>query len=809
MNSYLKFLSRHRLFTFINLVGLCLSMAFLLLLGDLIYRQTSVENYQTRADRTFVVGNEMCMMSNFRVGERLKDRFPEVEDWCSIAGYGMTFNIGGQKADTKVLVTGANFFTFFDYRLLTGDRQKVLSAPNQIVVSRSFAQRHWPDESPIGKEMVLGDDEMLMGDSDNGKGHVTYTVSGIMDDFDRSIIPSGYECVINVENLRLFHYSAWSEEMNNASCCVLFLMEREGCDLRSKNRDMRDYLKTFFWIYKMEAAKELTLTPLSTLYYDAMECSLGQEDINHGSREMAHLYIVVALLVLVFAIFNYVNLSVSLTTERSKEMATRRLLGLSRMQVFVKLIGESVLFTAIAFFIAYLIALALQDKAMEMANCPLDLLKDTGLVTIIAFLIGFILIGLLAGFIPAMVLSGYQPIDIVRGTFRRRVRQRWSHVLMVLQAVFAIVMLTITLLLGSSIRERMNRPLGYDIENILETWDIINLNESQRAAFRSNLLALPEVEAVGFGYGTPLEGLENQTVSADDGTVVSLRLLMGDSCFYNILNIHPERTYTENGLGVNHQLLRQFGKRDDERKIVTADGKVNFEIGHVYPDIVYQNVMREEEHPTPFIFIRAKEFRDNADDYVSNRYGKPRMGLVKYHGERHRVGASAGMRKKVEDAIKRQISAVTGHEAGDVHLLTQRHQDWYESYERFLSVLTVFTAVALLIAVLGLMAMNSYFVSQRRREIALRRVFGARISSITLRLLLTVVIQSLVAMVIAIPLSYWFAPMVSSISGLTIKMELMPLLLSIVIVLAVNLLTAAFQSWHAATENPVNSIKNE
>jgi len=799
MNSYLKFLSRHRLFTFINIVGLCLSMAFLLLLGDLIYRQTTVENYQTRADRTFVLGNEMCMMSNFRVGERLKDRFPEVEDWCSIAGYNMTFNIGGQKADTKVLVAGSNFFTFFDYRLLTGDRSKVLSAPNQIVVSKSFAQRYWPDESPIGKEMVLGDDGTFLGETNNENGRITYTVSGIMDDFDRSIIPDGYECIFNVENLRHFHYSAYNEQMNNASCCILFLMEREGCDLRSKNNAMRDYLKTFFWIYQMEAAKELTLTPLSMLYYDAMECSLGPEDINHGSREMAHLYVVVALLVLVFAIFNYVNLSVSLTTERSKEMATRRLLGSSRLQVFAKLIGESIGFTAVAFLLAYLLALALQDKATEMADCHLDLLKDTGVTAGIGFIAFIALTGLLAGFVPASVLSGYQPIDIVRGTFRRRVRQRWSHVLMVLQAVFAIVMLTITLLLGSSIRERMNRPLGYDIENILETWDMVGLNESQRQTFRSKLLALPEVEAVGFGYGTPLEGLENMTVSADDGTVVSQRLLMGDSCFYNILNIHPEKTYTNHGVGVNHQLLRQFGKHDDERKIVTADGKVNFEVGAVFPDMVYQNVMREEELPTPFLIFHVDEFHDNTDDYVNKRYGKPRQGLVKYHGER----------KKVEEAIKQQISSVTGHEAEDVHSLSQRHQEWYEDYERFLSVLMVFTIVALLIAVLGLMAMNSYFVGQRRREIAIRRVFGAEISSITLRLLLTVVIQSLVAMVIAIPLSCWLAPMVSSISGLTIRMELMPLMFSIVIVLAVNLLTAAFQSWHAATENPVNSIKNE
>ena len=799
MNSFLKFLSRHRLFTFINIVGLCLSMAFLLLLGDLIYRQTTVENYQTRADRTFVLGNEMCMMSNFRVGERLKDRFPEVEDWCSIAGYNMTFNIGGQKADTKVLVAGSNFFTFFDYRLLTGDRSKVLSAPNQIVVSKSFAQRYLPDENPIGKEMVLGDDGTFLGETNNENGRVTYTISGIMDDFDRSIIPDGYECIFNVENLRHFHYSAYNEQMNNASCCILFLMGREGCDMRSKISAMRDYLKTFFWIYQMEAAKELTLTPLSKLYYDAMECSLGPEDINHGSREMAHLYVVVALLVLVFAIFNYVNLSVSLTTERSKEMATRRLLGSSRLQVFAKLIGESIGFTAVAFLLAYLLALALQDKATEMADCRLDLLKDTGIIAVIGFIAIIALTGLLAGFVPASVLSGYQPIDIVRGTFRRRVRQRWSHVLMVLQAVFAIVMLTITLLLGSSIRERMNRPLGYDIENILKTWDVVNLNESQRQTFRSKLLALPEVEAVGFGYGTPLEGLENMTVSADDGTVVSQRLLMGDSCFYNILNIHPEKTYTNNGVGVNHQLLRQFGKHDDERKIVTADGKVNLEVGAVYTDMVYQNVMREDEHPTPFLIFSVDEFHDDTDDYVNRRYGKPRQGLVKYHGER----------KKVEDAIKQHISSVTGHEAEEVQSLSQRHQEWYEDYERFLSVLMVFTIVALLIAVLGLMAMNSYFVGQRRREIAIRRVFGAEISSITLRLLLTVVIQSIVAMVVAIPLSCWLAPMVSSISGLAIRMELMPLLLSIIIVLAVNLLTAAFQSWHAATENPVNCIKNE
>ena len=797
MNSYLKFLSRHRLFTVINIVGLCLSMAFLLLLGDLIYRQTSVENYQTRGNRTFVLGNENNMMSHFRVGQKLKDRFPEIEDWCSISGYDLPINMHGQTISTKILVVAPNFFEFFDYRLLTGDKRKVLSAPNQMVVSKSFAQRYWPEDDAIGKEVVIGDPK-------DPEGHVTYTVSGIMDDFDRSVIPSNYECLMNLENHKYFNPVAYDEQMSNAGSCILFLMEREDTNLQSKISDMCDYMKTFFWYYTIKVANDVTLTPLSTLYYDAKKCMLGGNELNHGSRDMAHLYVIIALLVLVFAIFNYINLSVSLTTERSKEMATRRLLGLSRLQVFGKLICESILFTAIAFVIAYLIALSLQDKAVEMANCPLDLLKDTGIVTILVILFAIVLVGALAGFVPASILSGYQPIDIVRGTFRRRVRQQWSHVLMVMQAVFAIVMLTVTFLLNNGIRERMNQPLGYEIKNILQSYGLNGLKQQQRLTFRNQMLKLPEVEAVGFGGGTPINYIENNTTTAPDGTVVSMQVLMGDSCFFNILNIHPEKSYCEETgeryfVGVNHQLLRQFGKQDTDTEFTSAMSENTFHVAALYPDMIYLNVMREEKHPTPFLIYKVNEFVDGGSDVVTRDYGGPQMTIVKYHGDR----------KKVEETMKRLLSELTGYEVSDIESLEQIHRQWYVEYERFLCILTVFTVVALIIAVLGLMAMNSYFVGQRRREIAVRRVFGAEISSITLRLLRTVVIQSLIAAVIAIPLSYWLAPMVGSISGLNIRMQFLPLLLSLLIVLIVNVLTAAFQGWRAATENPVNSIKNE
>ena len=800
MKSYFRFLSHHKLFTAINILGLCLSMAFLLLLGDLIYRQTTVENYQTRADRTYALGNEDFINSHFRVGQKLKDRFPEIEDWCSVAGYPMSYSIGGQKVDIKTIVAAPNFFSFFDYPLIVGDRQKVLSAPNQIVVSRSVAARCWPDEEPVGKEMVLGD-------ADQPEGHITYTVSGVMDDIDRSVIPSDYGCVINVENLQYFHPSAYNEHMGNAASCVLYLMEREGSNLRLKTSEMRDYMKTFFWLYQMEAVKDVTLTPLTSLYYQGDKANFSnREMLNHGNQQMTWLYIAIALLVLVFALFNYVNLSVTLTTDRSKEMATRRLLGSSRKAVFGKLIGESILFTMVAFALGYVIALALQDKAIELANCPMDLLKDTSALAVLAGLLMIVLTGFVAGFVPAAVLSGYQPIDIVRGTFRRRVRQRWSHVLMMAQAVFAIVMLTVSLLLNSSIRSLMKQPLGYDIENILQTWAIGNMSETQRTTLRQKMTSLAEVEAVGFGYGTPIEGLENNTTTAPDGTVVSQRYLMGDSTFFNILSIHPDRVYGDErniraAAAVNYQLLRQAGLSDDAREVVLGQGEAEdrFQVTAVYPDMVYHNVMEEREHPTPYQIFRTDEYRDSVKNWITSKYGKPREALVKYHGDR----------KRVEQALINTMTELTGAEGFEPKALTDIHQMWYEDYERFLRVLTVFTGVALLIAILGLMAMNSYFVSQRRREIAVRRVFGAEVGSITWQLLRTVLLQSCAAVTIAVPLSWWLSPLVGSISGLNISMQVLPLFLAVLIVIAVNLLTATIQSWRAATDNPINSIKTE
>lgn len=795
MITFFRFLANHRLFTTINILGFALSLAFLLMLGDLVYRQTSVESFQTRADRTFALGNEVFGMSNFRQGEHLANKFPEIEDWCSVGGYDMPFVVDGTEIVVKVLLARDNFFSFFDYGLQVGDKSKVLSDINNIVVSRSFADKYFSDQEAIGQHLKMNDTDQDM----------VFTVSGIMDDFDRSVIPNTYECVISLENLKYIHSSAYNENMGNAGAVITYLMEREGADLKARCKDMADFFRTYFWIYKNGVVKDVVLTPLSDLYYYQGFISFMNGELEHGNRSITTLYIIIGLLVLVFAIFNYVNLSVTLTTDRSKEMATRRLLGSQSNEIFVRLMSESIVFTAISFTVGVIVALALQDEASLLVNCHINLFKDFAWWHVVVAALAICLVGLLSGFAPSSVLSQYKPIDIVRGSFRRIVRQRWSHVLMVIQTTFTLVMLATVLLLSDNINEKMDTPLGYEYENIVEVSGMFDSLEQMKSA-RDRILNLPEVESVGLDYSTPLSYLENQTNNAADGTVVSLRVMMGDTAMYNILGIHPiveyEKSELGNGVvGVNKYLLRLLNLSDDARTFSLYNGEYEntYRVASLYPDIVYQSVTADG-YNTPFIFYCVDEFEDGNGLY--NYYGFPRNLLVKYN-------PNATTEASLNEKMNKIVNAVTGHEGFDSSSLHDQHAHWYAEYDRFLKVLKVFTVLAFIISILGLLAMNSYFIANRKREIAVRKVLGSSSAEIVCMLMRIIMIQFVVAVAVSIPLSLWLAPMVASMSGLSVVMQWGPFVWAALSIAVVIFATVLVQSLRAASENPVNNIKIE
>ncbi|MCQ2202977.1 MAG: hypothetical protein MJZ15_00895 [Bacteroidales bacterium] len=795
MVTFLRFLSSHKLFTAITFTGFSMSIAYLLLLGDLVYRQTSVESFQSRGERIYVVGNEHFQTSNFREGEQLAAKFPEVEDWCAINGYGMTLKKGGMEIETHVLLVRENYFTFFDYGLQTGDKSTVLSDIGNIVVSRNFVDKYYADEEVIGQQLELD----VFGDK-----HV-FTISGIMDDLDLATIPSEFECAIPLENLKYIHSSAYNEGMSNAGSSMTYLLEREGSDLKAREKDMADYFRTYFWLYKNGVAQDVILTPLNRLYYENNLASLSGSDMNHGSREITALYIAIGLLTLVFAIFNYVNLSVALTSDRSKEMATRRLLGSQSIEIFWRLIKESIVFASMAFAVGLIEAIGIEDKASILVNYRIDIMKDISWWNIGGAIVAIVAIGVLAGIVPSTVLSKYNPIDIVRGTFRRTVRQRWSHVLMVLQTTFTLVMLTTVLVFSDSLHEKMDTPLGYEYENITEVSGQFE-SLTQMKTVRDRIKSLPEVESVGMGYSTPMSWLENQTMNAEDGTVVSLRILMGDSAMFNMLEIYPCEEFEKDDPGngvvcVNRYLYKLMHLPDDARSFTlhSGDYEKTYRIGAIYPDIVYQSVISGDAK-SPLIYYKVDEYEEG--DRILNIYGLPRYLEVKYNPE-------ATTESKLNEKMSRIIGEVTGHDNFNSRLLSDMHRGWYGEYSRFLDVLKVFTLLSFNISILGLLAMNSYFISNRKREIAVRKVLGSTTPEVIVMLMRIVMIQFAVAVILSVPLSMWLAPMVASMSGMAVEMNWAAFAMATLSIALVITITVLVQSFRAASENPINNIKTE
>ena len=319
--SWFTFLGRNRLYTAVNFIGLTLALAFVLIVADYTVRQVTVDNYQTKADRIYAVCNEEAVYSAYYLQKYLLDRYPEIESTCAIAfDEGKTpVEIGREKLLASVLYADTTFFRMFDFTLLEGSREEALAARDNVVLSESFARKVFGTFDPMGQTIQL--------DNDN---HI-YVVSGVMRDIERSTIPAA-DIIMRAERITEINGSN-DERMSNCGSCVTFLLEREGADLQAKTTDILSFFKEIYWPYKGKIYSQVRLIPLRQLYFEPVNNSYH---LAHGSRSFMLILLGVGLVVLVFAVMNYINLTVAQAGFRAREMAARRLLGASQGNIFLK-----------------------------------------------------------------------------------------------------------------------------------------------------------------------------------------------------------------------------------------------------------------------------------------------------------------------------------------------------------------------------------------------------------------------------------------------------------------------------------------
>ena len=782
--SWFTFLGRNRLYTAVNFTGLTLALAFVLLVADYTLRQLTVDNYQTRADRIYAVCSEESVSSGYYLQKHLRDRYPEIESTCAVVFFedsdaGTTpVEIGRQKFLASVLYADTTFFRMFDFPLLEGSREEALAAREHVVLSESFARKVFGTFNPLGQTLRVDNDER------------TYVVSGVMRDIERSTIPAA-DIVMRAERITETN-AANDERMSNSGAGVTFLLARPGADLQAKVPDMLAFFREIYWPYQGNVVQQVRLIPLRELYFEPVNDS---SKLAHGSRSFLLILLGVGLVVLVFAVMNYINLTVAQSGFRAREMPARRLLGASRGNIFLKWILESTLFCAAALVVASCFAELFVPWASRLLGTKVAVWDDISWPVAGVSLLAVVALGVVSGLAPALVVSRYQPIDIVRGTFRRRTR------LIALQNVITIALLAASITIGLQIRHLVQAPLGYETRDILNIGTDIFPDRSSMRRFCDELHSLPEVEAVGLGCGTPHDRGNNNTIACGPDRMVSFQVFIGDSTYFRMLGLERLRDnhvavaneraasrnfWASNVWYINQYALRELGIAEDAPEFRLGENlSYPIAVAGIYRDFQIGTTL---DAPTSALL---REVNDPDGFYPWNI-------LVKTCGDH-----AAAYR-----AVGELFRQTTDGASFSARYITDEIADDFAAQRRLLHIIGLFTLVALLISSLGLFAMAAYYIQQRRQEIAVRRVFGATRGEMLSRLVQRFMMLVGAAFVIAVPVAVW--GLGRWLEEYSVRIALSPwiFLAAGLFAAVVALLSVGWQSRRAADADPIESLKN-
>ena len=790
MRSYLKFLSRNKLYTAIEAVGLAVSLAFVILIGSYVVQQYEVAHESPQWKRTFVLGNGEFLGLTYWDKEELEMSIPEVEAATHMA---LLWQPVARIGDEALPLTGfecdTDFFRVFpEYRLVEGSLGDFVGR-DDVLVSESLARK---TGVRIGQAIRLDDKDRV--------------VKGIFADFGGAYFMPA-DIITNIADTwaadqgkafnSIGNYTTWFRVREDAN---LPEVQAKVQALLHKNYDPTwSAEKVDAWrAYRMDEA----------FFFTGSSNGLTRT----GNAQMLRLLTVVVLLLLLSAIFNYVNLSLALTGKRAKEMATRRLLGADKTGILWKYIGESVAFTAVCFAAALLLAylLAPMVNSLVSTSDPDELMLGIGDTSVrlsfmltpgylLAYLGGILGLGVLNGLLPAFAASRYEPIDVIKGTLRRRNKMVLSKVFIVVQNVLSVFLIALALVMELQMRHMLTRPMHAATENLFYI-EYSAQNYDAMRLFKDKVEQLPFVTKAGVGRGIP--GLINMTmgIKVDEEHHIDMPVILCDSTYFRLLGLQVEEEFGHplvHSLWMSRSAFNGAAVSDTStvfpRRISMNGARPEF-IGGVVTDYPTRPASESSQNPNGGVVVTRVEELNYAnclligttgedpsyEDRILQAYREFRLETIGIEEPAWRYGF-------VKDINRKQLAPV----------------------RRTLHLVELFAILAVLISLLGLLAMSTYFADENTKQIAVRKVFGSDVSQETRRAVRSYMLLVGVACLVGIPLAVWAARLYLQRFAYRIEGYGWLFAVAVLLSLAIAFGTVLWQTLKAAQTNPAVELKKE
>lgn len=782
LKNYLKIafrnLLRNKAFSAINITGLAVGMASAMLILLWMHHEFSYDKFHRNRDHLYAVWNRGEFDGQLRcwsftpkvLGPALKQEYPEISEMSRHFSRWYVTRAGERKMSTQAMITETSFFRMFDFPFIQGDPQTALADVNSIVVTEKMALKMFGTTQALEKIITI--------DQNN------YKVTGIMKDLP-SNTAFAFDFILPWEHLKMTN----QDDANWANSSVMtYLQLKPGSDTEAFESKIKDAIIRYS---ANNEDKEIFLHPVSKWHlYSKFEN--GQ--IAGGRIETVRLFGVIAVFILLIACINFMNLSTARSEKRAKEVGIRKTAGANKGLLISQFIGESILLALIAGILGLLLVFLTVPWFSQLTGRTLPVSFYRELWFWPSFT-GFVLLtGALAGSYPAFFLSSFQPVAVLKGTFKgvnNAINPR--KVLVVVQFSFAITLIVSTLIVSQQIRFAQERDTGYKQDHILYHWMTGDLyknytlvkNELIRSGIATSVtktsspLTMVTSDTWGLEWKgkNPAQKIDFERFSQDEGlvTTAGLKLIQGRDLD---LNTFPSDS---GAMLLNESAAKAMGFQDPIGQII-RDEEQEYHVVGVVKDFVLGSPYMATK---PMIIQGANSFFN--------------VIHIKMNGA-NELDYNV---KKISEVFRKYNPDYPFEH----HFVDEDYAQKFADTKRIGLMTAWFAGLTIFISCLGLFGLAAYMAENRIKEIGVRKVLGASVTSVVALLSREFVVLVLLAIAVATPVA-WYA-MESWLNDFVYRINIQwwTFALAGLLAIVVSLSTVAFQAINAATIDPVKSLR--
>lgn len=784
LKNYLKIAFRNifkqRGYSVINVIGLavgifCITLAFLY-----AQHEFSFDRFHRESNRIYRICSESSgAVSPAEIAPAMMERFPEVESatrmmFGSYDNNRVLFHYGNMSLYSKGYYADERFFEIFSYPFIKGQPQTALAEPNTIVITQGFAQKYFGDSDPLG-EIINFD-----------KKH-DLKVTGVIEN-----IPSNSHLQFDfLVSFTTYAVTPSGKSFSECWACSGFLTyvklhgDAKIALLESKLASLMEE--------KTSGTSDYFLQPLTDI---RLYSNLSYEPSTLSVSDIYYVYLAlsIAALILILGCLNYISITTAIASSRANEVGIRKVVGAGKGHLFLQYILESLSITIIAVFAALILIEILLPVINTYANLQIEIEFLNNLHFWLFILLLCSTVSLIAGGYPSLVLSSIKPLKVInRLTATGKEGFRIRKLFVIVQFGIAICLLVITVIINSQLHYVNDKDVGYDKENII----VINLKgdntDENRQSIKSEILRHSNIISATYSSHLP-SAIKSSTTNLVDENGDSTHLITyfceADEDFTEVYgiefmdgrNFSPEFNDTrESSVILNESASKAFGQDNPIGSLYSMFGDNEAEIIGVVKDF---NFLPLHQSIAPMVLLYG------GGSYLSVRIqGDDRGATIQY----------------INDVIKRFIPDYPF----EYKMFADYYRKAYLTENNLQAAFSVFSAIAIFVACLGLVGLSSFSAARKSKEIAIRKVLGATVLDIVAMLTREFVILVVIANLIAWPVAYYIMMRWLENFVYRIDVGLSSFILAGLAAVLIALITVSYHALRAALTNPVEGIRHE